>query len=132
MTNNNTKLQLRASLLKDFVSDPINYYKNLFKADVKTQAMEKGIAREPISYKIYETITGTKNYEKQKEGLIEEDNFTISCHPDILANNTVIDIKNSTRKDEDLIKDYWYQLNAYAYCFNCDKAFIFVDTNDIK
>lgn len=130
MTNN--KLQLRASLVKEFVSDPLNYYKNIFKEDVKTSAMEKGIAREPISYQIYEEINGKTDYTKQAEGMIEEEDFVITCHCDILEHEAVIDIKNSTRSDEDLVKEYWYQLNAYAYCFKVNKAYLFVDTNDIN
>lgn len=123
-------IQLRASGLADFVSDPLVYYKNFAKENVVTKAMQNGIDRESISYKIFEDFTKCKEYDAQKEGVVKGEGWVITCHADIVAGKVVYDIKNSIRKDDELVKDYWYQLNAYAVAFDCDKAFLFVDTNE--
>lgn len=118
-------------MLKDFVADPINYYKSLFATKEQTQAMKDGTEREALSYLIYGNHNGGLKFEEQKEGSFEVDGALITCHADIVQENgIVVDIKNSVRKDNELIKEYWYQLNAYAIAFNCKQAFLFVDTNE--
>lgn len=122
-------IELRASELADFISNPINYYKNAVKEDVKTPAMVNGIEREVLSYSMYTTIAKNKDYKKQLALEYTTADFKITGHPDIVDGDRVVDIKNSKRSDEELIKAYWYQLNAYALMCNSKQAWLFVDNN---
>ena len=122
-------IELRASELADFISDPINYYKNAVKEDVKTPAMVNGIEREVLSYSMYDNIAKNKDYKKQLALEYTTADFKITGHPDIVDGDMVVDIKNSKRSDEELIKAYWYQLNAYALMCKSKQAWLFVDNN---
>lgn len=122
-------IELRASELADFISDPLNYFKNAVKEDVKTPAMVNGIEREVLSYSMYDNIAKNKDYKKQLALEYTTSDFKITGHPDIVDGDMVVDIKNSQRSDEELIKAYWYQLNAYALMCNTNQAWLFVDNN---
>ena len=133
---NTNELQLRASELKNVISDPVNYFKLIDSPTKETQAMFMGKQREDLSYLIYDKFLAIHpefkldtNYDDQKAGEFEVEGVKITCHADIVHSGIVVDIKNSKQDDSHLLANYWYQLNAYAYCFNCDKAYLFVDNN---
>lgn len=121
--------EFRASELGAIISDPVNYYKLAVGENVETPAMKNGKDREVLSYSMYDRIAEKKNYKKQVSLEYTASDFKITGHPDIVDGDTVVDIKNSNRSDEELIKAYWYQLNAYALMCHTEKAFLFVDNN---
>ena len=121
--------KLRPSNLKNIISNPYNYFK-LEKDISNLEAVKKGIERENISYLLYEQLTNNTNYQKQVKGSLEINQLaTIEGTCDILANDAIIDIKNSILDDKKLIDEYKYQLSAYCAIFNKQKAFLFVDSN---
>ena len=121
--------EFRASELGDIISDPVNYYKLAVGENVETPAMKNGKEREVLSYSMYDNIAKNKDYKKQLSLEFIAPDFKITGHPDIVDGNMVVDIKNSKRSDEELIKAYWYQLNAYALMCNTKEAWLFVDNN---
>ena len=133
---NANEIKLRASELKNIIADPINYFKLIDNPTKETQAMFMGKQREDLSYLIYDKFLASHpeyhldtNYDDQKAGEFEIEGVKITCHADIVHDKIVVDIKNSKQDDEHLLQNYWYQLNAYAYCFKCEKAYLFVDNN---
>ena len=121
--------KLRPSNLKTVIANPYNYFK-LEKDISNLKAVQNGIERESISYLLYEQLTQNTNYQKQIKGSLEINQLaTIEGTCDILANDAIVDIKNSILDDKKLIDEYKYQLSAYCAIFNKQKAFLFVDSN---
>ena len=125
------EIKLRASELKNIIADPLNYFKLIDNPTKETVRMRDGKEREVVSYLIYDKMMPEQwgDYEEQKAGEFEVEGVKITCHADIVHKNIIVDIKNSKLDDDSLIKNYWYQLNAYAYCFKCSEAYLFVDNN---
>ena len=121
--------KLRPSNLKNIIANPYNYFKS--GTDISNlQAVQNGIERENISYVLYEQLTQNTNYQKQVKGSLEINQLaTLEGTCDILAEDAIIDIKNSILDDKKLSDEYKYQLSAYCAIFNKQKAFLFVDSN---
>ena len=122
-------IKLRPSTLRSVISNPYNYFK-LQKDISSLKQVNNGIEREAISYLLYEQFTNNTNYGKQVPGSINiNDNAILEGTADIVANDCIIDIKNSIQDDAKLINEYKYQLSAYCAIFDKPKAYLFVDTN---
>ena len=130
-------LELRASQIDEFVKDPMTYYQP---AKEQTEAMKLGTEREPLSYMLFAQALKDKNtpaiiradvhYNQQVYGTMDFDGIKITGHADIVGKDYIVDIKNSTRNDQQLQEAYWYQLNAYGNIFGIKTLYLFVDQNN--
>lgn len=120
--------KFRPSYLKSLIANPANYWK-LTQDISNLEAVKQGITREAISYELYEKLTNDPTYHRQQWQSKSLNDWTIAGTADIVTNDSIIDIKNSIQTDTQLIKEYQYQLSAYCYLFNKEKAFLFVDSN---
>lgn len=128
------KYIIRASKLKEILSNPQNYFEEDKDISNLPQVV-KGKNREIISYDLFnDFIEENKldldiNYQKQAEGKKIFSQITLQGHPDILSKDYIVDIKNSKQADDKLIEEYKYQLLTYAYIFNIKNVYLFVDNN---
>lgn len=120
--------KFRPSYLKSIIANPANYWK-LTQDISNLEAVKQGITREKTSYELYEKLTSNKDYKAQVLEAVEHKEWTLVGTADIITNDSIIDIKNSVQNDTQLIKEYQYQLSAYCYLFNKEKAYLFVDSN---
>lgn len=130
-------LELRASQIDEFIRNPMTYYQP---AQEQTEAMKLGTEREPLSYMLFAQALKDKNtpaiiradthYNQQVYGTMDLDGIKITGHADIVGKDYIVDIKNSTRNDEQLKEAYWYQLNAYGNIFGKKELWLFVDQNN--
>lgn len=120
--------KFRPSYLKSVIANPANYWK-LTQDISNLEAVKQGITREKISYELYEKLTSDKDYHGQQWESKSLNNWTLEGTADIVTKDSIIDIKNSIQTDTQLIKEYQYQLSAYCYLFNREKAYLFVDSN---
>lgn len=105
--------------------------------DIVTKQMKKGKEAEEESITLISRVDKTEIYQKH-DGRVEND--WVSGHPDILTDDTVIDIKTSwdaftflPKIMEDMDKTYYYQLQAYMWLTGKAKgriAYCLVDTPD--
>lgn len=120
--------KFRPSYLKSVIANPANYWK--LTPDISNlEAVKQGIDREKLSYSLYEKLTNDTNYHAQQWESKSLNDWTIEGTADIVTVDSIIDIKNSIQDDKKLIDEYKYQLSAYCYLFNREKAFLFVDSN---
>ena len=122
-------IKLRASTLRNVISNPYNFFK-LQKDISSLKQVHNGIEREPITYLLYEQFTNNTNYQKQVGGSLNITNDAIlEGTADLITNDAIIDIKNSIQDDNKLINEYKYQLSAYCAIFDKTKAYLFVNSN---
>lgn len=120
--------KFRPSYLRTIIANPANYWKQT--PDISNlEAVKQGIVREKLSYSLYEKLTGDKTYKSQQSASRSLNDWIIEGTADLVSANAIVDIKNSIQNDTQLINEYKYQLSAYCYIFNKDKAFLFVDSN---
>lgn len=123
--------EFRSSGLKDLISDPLTYYYDLEDHDYQSLAMIDGTERELLSYDIFTSFKCdlNKNYKQQEKGEVQGKNWICTGHPDIIGDDYICDIKNSSQTDKALIDTYTLQVSMYCAMFGKAKGYLFVDTN---
>lgn len=136
MVESKTKDQLgetcKGHLLECWIGAKYGRYREL-----ENEYVEKGNMVEEDSMTLYSRVTGT--FYKKNEQVLEND-FIIGT-PDIIHENTIIDLKSSWSihtffqvLHKPINKDYVYQVNAYQWLADCGigkLVYVLVNTPDV-